>query len=404
VRGAGELADLPVVEFTRRGLFERQAPPAVGRSLASYAHAIEDELDAFRPDLVLLGNANLAACYLMNAAAVARGIPTLALQTSFILDKYIVNTTGRSWDEHFAQCRLDPSQRLPLSAVRFRGGAPFSGRPLARTLASKAQGYVERVLRSLPGASGVDTWKSLASPIWLRLRRPTWFPKIPSLHNLEQIPQGCLLVALHQPFARANVPRWQDLLHYALRCAPPNLPIVIRPHPAEWPPAGANDEFGATLENRQIFISRAGFGPLLTALFEHSRAVLTISSAVGAEALTQGVPVLTLADAFYCRTGCGRRVGTRDVDNLRQALASDTLVRPDERQVESMVATMVAHHMIDDPSQSGRGMRQLVDRIESTLAATSERRMSLSAAQPARLAERVPVPDMDGARLHQSQH
>jgi hypothetical protein len=220
-------------------------------------------------------------------------------------------------------------------------------------------------LRALPGASGIDTWKSLASPIWLRLARTRWFPHSPSLQSLAEIPQGCLLVALHQPFAGVNVPPWQALIRYALRCTPPDLPIVIRPHPAEWPPAGANDEFGGVLSGRRVFVSRVGTGPHLHALFERSRAVLTIRSAVGAEALAYGVPVLTLATAFYCRAGCGRLVREADIEELRRALADDSVARPDEGQVAALIATIVAHHMIDEPHRHGQGAQDLAYRIRA---------------------------------------
>ncbi|MBV5330041.1 MAG: hypothetical protein JZU65_20840 [Chlorobium sp.] len=277
----------PVAEFTVRGFSQNTIPYSARKAFAALRVFIESEIVRFAPDIVVYGPIDHSICYLMDEIAKARGIPRAGILASFISDHFIVQSQGCGWIDYLKNAKIPDSITGENKISTNTAGPKFRSVHNSKTVWKKQfwiRGF-ERLIRVLGGGLTFDTLQSLSSLVVSKISPSKWFPNMETLESLDDIQTGCVLVALNQPALTTwESPTWIDLIALALEATPEGVPIVIRPHPSEVA-RELPKELGKTLCSRGVLISRAGYGPSLTSIIRQSRAVMTINSAVGMEAL-----------------------------------------------------------------------------------------------------------------------
>ena len=223
---------------------------------------------------------------------------------------------------------------------------------------------IERTLRVLCGGASFDTLQSLSSVVVSKLAPPKWFPNIKTLETVEDLHSGCVLVASHQPSHLWTNPTWVDLIKFALEATPEGVPIVIRPHPSEVSRRLPKD-LENTLCSRGVRISRAFHGPGLAAILKQCRAMITLTSATGMEALLAGVPVFTLGPAFYARSGLARFVTLQDAPMVREMITHAEQFLPDAVEVTKFTKWLMSEYMVPAPENDPPTKISLTHRIRS---------------------------------------
>jgi hypothetical protein len=192
--------------------------------------------------------------------------------------------------------------------------------------------------------------------------RPKWFPWAPRLRP-ENWPKDFVLVTLHQPCLDWEANDWRNLIEYCASAVPPSFTLVIRPHPTEAPqPISA--ELCQRLLARGVMISDPGALPGLGDLVERCRAVFTLTSATGFQALLRGRMVFTLAAAFYCRAGLARRVGMQDTTAFADWLAEGA-PGPDHVMVAAFDRWLRASCILPYPTADASSLTELRRRLFS---------------------------------------
>lgn len=355
----------PVFEFISRGFGRDTVPYSARQALGTLAAFIEREIEHFAPDIVVYGPIEHAICYLMDQKAKARGIPRVGIQTSFVANHFIVQTQGFGWEDFLRNAEI-PDNFNCTSLEASTSHSSVNARSVANEkyawkLAFWLRG-IERTLRVLGGGASFDTLQSLSSVAVSKLAPPKWFPNIETLKTAEDIPSGCVLVALHQPSHLWTNPTWVDLIKFALEATPKGVPIVIRPHPSEVARRIPKD-LETALCSRGARISRAFHGPGLAALLKQCRAVMTLTSATGMEALLAGVPVFTLGPAFYARSGLARTVTLQDAPMVREMITHAEQFLPDAAEVTKFSKWLKHECMVPAPECGSTAKNSLPHRI-----------------------------------------
>jgi capsule polysaccharide modification protein KpsS len=113
--------------------------------------------------------------------------------------------------------------------------------------------------------------------------------------------------------------------------------LIVRPHPDE-PGSTIPVDLLATLHRRGARVSRPGKGASLDVLLQEARALLTLTSATGIQALKVGVPTFTIGPAFYTRPGMAIQMDVNHPEVLRAQLSSGQIERPDKKTVGAFIA------------------------------------------------------------------
>ena len=362
--------DVPAVgEFTARGYRQDTTPYSAREALGALTAFIEREIELFSPDIVVYGPIDHAICYLMDENAKTRGIPRIGIQPCFVMDHVIAQSHGGNWEHHLRDAIIPESYNDKSLEV----GVPIPGVSL-RLISNKKTIWklslwirgIECALRVLSGGVSFDTWQSLASLFISKVAPKKWFSNFKTLESVEDVNHGCVLVALHQPSLPGNFPTWVDLIAFAVKATPEGVPIVIRPHPVEVARQIPKDLENA-LRSRAVLISRADHGPSLPGLLKQCRAMITISSAIGMDALLAGVPVFALGPAFYTRPGMARAVTVSDTSMVRELLSKTEQCRPDIEEVRKFVKWLFDEWMCPSPLIDTAGKKKLVKRIRSAV-------------------------------------
>ena len=318
-------------DFHIRNLTNTALPPQVRRAYAMLHSMAAREMDQFRPDAVISLTADMALSHLFDQLARDRGITAIGLQTSYLRQALLVHTDGANWWKALRDAELpatgvaspaQPSLPMPMSPPVLRRRPVWMQR-------------TERLLRTTLGAPSFDTLNNLRVTLTQRGRAQIGgFPDLNTPNIGEQPPPGLALVALHRPVLQVGDPDWIELLRFALTVTPPDWPLVVRPHPAE-PERPLPDDLVRALSQRGAQVSRPGYGASLDNLLKNARLVITLNSATGFEALCAGVPTVTLAPAFYARTGMGWGADFRRPEALQAMLARGDVPRPDVATVRT---------------------------------------------------------------------
>jgi hypothetical protein len=357
--------DIPVIEFRDAGIFENTPPLSVRKSMVAFRVFIENEMKSYRPDVVIVASTGFISCYMTMFVARSMGIPVLSLHPSFMPNRYIVNQSIDYWQENLRNLPLTGNLRQFGVDVKLRSGEAFFYKKTQWYRGINLLRLAERLVRQLPMAHRLESSKKLLSILVTKFQKRKWFIEWKTLEVLEEVKTGFLLVVLHQPILEKSSPKWEDLTIFATQCAPTDLPIVIRPHPQDTAPVRVPLEVQRALEGRLVFISRIESGPKLAPLLEYCRAVLTISSATGVEALLKGKPVFTLAPTFYSRLGCAEFVSLHEHDRIRTMLTHNSIQKPKLEEVQKFINLIVNDHTIVDPASSADGCKCLANRVRN---------------------------------------
>lgn len=375
-RTGEEVLAPPVTEFTSRGHTDVSTPASARRAFSAFSAFLEAQVDEFQPDLVVYGPIDHSVCFLLDRIAQGRGVSRLGLQPSFVSNRFIVQSHGPGWVEQIRSAQLPERQPAGAEASSERGVVVPRRVPGSKSIWSRhlwVRG-AESALRVLTGGVTFDTCKSLwfLFTSWVAPRK--WFPELETLQSLEQRQRGYVLVALHQPaLCPWGSPTWLELVDFALASTPEDVVIVLRPHPVE-PAVRLPEGLLAKLWARGARVSRAGDGPDLADVIRNCRALITLNSATGIEALLAGVPVLALAPAFYAREGMAVPVSLSEAQKVREALRGGELPGPDPAAVERFTRWLASEHMVHALHTAGAGENGLVERIRRALA---ERQLGL---------------------------
>lgn len=356
----------PVTEFIARGYFQHAVPASAKEAFAALGNFIEKEISCFAPDIVVLGPVDNSICYLINNAAKIRKIPRLCLITSFIADHFIVQPQVDDWIDFLKKAEI------PDSITGSRNiSDDLKLRALTRSkVIWKKQMWIrglERLIRV--GCAGVtfDTLQSLGSRVVSKIAPTKWFPNNKTLESTDDVQPGYVLVALNQPAQTSwDNPTWIDLINLALEATPEGTPIVIRPHPSETA-RKLPKELEKVFSSRGVLISRAGHGPSLTTLVQQCKAVMTLNSATGMEALFAGKLVFTLGSAFYARPGMAINVTTTDYSVIREMLINPEKYSPVMSEVYKFTNWLIDNHIVSSPQINSTIGKTLADCIRTVV-------------------------------------
>lgn len=356
----------PVAEFLGGGFTRDQLPARLLRAWGAACAFVEREIERFLPQVVVYGPAEHGICWLVDGAASARGMAKVGIQPCHLKGHFIAHPHGSHWQDILRSVTLPgPSEKTDWPAqvpsLAFRSQSAKRRNPLRWSNWERA---LEYAARAVSGGNSFHTIGTLSSWIASRLAPRQWFPELETLSSTDNCGTGCVLVALHRPSISWGSPTWIDLIRFALEATPPDILLVIRPHPIESGQRVPEDVTRA-LRSRGARISRAGRGPTVAALFERTAAVLTLTSAVGLEALLAGVPVFTLGPAFYQRKGMARAATMNDAASVRRLLSGGAPIQPDFAEVNRFVSWLSEEFIIPSPEVDPSAGLALVDRIRA---------------------------------------
>lgn len=340
----------PVAEFTIPGYLQYSIPDSAKKAFASLSAFIESEISRFAPDIVVYGPIDHSICYLMDKIAKTRGIPTVGIFSSYILDHFIVQSQGCGWTDYLRNFELtDNIASLNDGILTTHSVTQLrSLKGSSQTIWKKRlwiRGF-ERFFRVLCGGVTFDTLQSLSSLVLSKIAPAKWFPDIITLLSIDEIQAGCVLIALHQPALTSwGSSTWIDLIALALEATPEGIPIVIRPHPREVA-RPLPVEVATMLRSRGVRISRVGHGPSLTEIINQSISVMTLNSATGMEALLAGKLVFTLLPAFYSRPGMAHLITLSDAAKIREMIAKHKQFSPDCVEIMKFVSWLLRERVV----------------------------------------------------------
>lgn len=358
-----------LLEVAVPGYSEDSVPRAVARAYQELKEFIEDEIERFAPDLVIYGQMGYAVCRLLDEVAKGRGIPRMGLETCFVSDHYLVQSQGSDWQTYLqaiALSDLDLNKTSDGDAV-----SRMKLRTIKKGISAPRRFYfwikhAERLGRTFSGGVSFETLPDLSSRMVSKMIERKWFPNHRTLDSIEMVRSGCVLVVLHQPLLSWDQPTWTDLITFALEATPPDIPIVIRPHPGE-KAKSVPKNLESVLKSRTVYISRTQ-GPNLKELFQHCRAMITLNSALGVEGLLSEIPVFTLGPAYYSREGMAKAVKLSDSAYVRELLEGDgAFFRPNKTEVSLFVEWLMNEWMCPHPHLDFTGKNSLANRIRTVV-------------------------------------
>lgn len=354
-------------DLVGRGYSQDSIPNSAKRAFATVKAFLDTEIDRFIPDVVVTGPCECVICHLLTEIAKARSIPVVSIQTSFMSDYYLIHSQGGNWIDYFTNAQLpDLSSEQHTAATPVFRSVAGSGSGLKKRTVIK--GFERLVRLAFKGVSH-DTWEVFTSRIISQFLPKKWFPTIKTVESIDDIEPDCVLVVLNQPaLTPQDSPTWIDLVTLALEATPEEVPLVLRPHPCE-PARDLSLELENALRLRNVLVSRAECGPNLSSIIRHCRAVLTLNSAVGMEALLEGKPVFTFCSAFYTRPGMACSVSVSDVGLIREMLRKHDQYQPDPVEVMKFLSWLMSEHIVSKGSVSGNAHvdRQLVQYVTNAV-------------------------------------
>jgi hypothetical protein len=357
-----------VADFTVRGYTQGTVPKSTKRAFAALDDFIESEVEKFTPDVVVYGPIDHSICYLIDKCASRRGIPRLGIQPSFISNHFIIHSQGEHWVEHLRTAELPDYSDFEV----LKGSPPKVNGLLRRVTNSKPVWDLhlwirgaECAARVLSGGTSFDTLQSLTSLFISRIIPPKWFPLVETLKSLEDVKKDFVLVALNQPALGSwDSPNWVDLVTFAVKATPEDTLIILRPHPSEVTRV-VPTELKDLLHSRNVRVSRAGCGPELEEIIQHCKAVVTLSSSIGMEALYAGALVFTIGSAFYARPGMAKAVTLSDTGLAREMVTREEEFRPVASEVDRFTTWLINDCMVPSPLLSSDAGTRLEDCIRA---------------------------------------
>ncbi len=174
------------------------------------------------------------------------------------------------------------------------------------------------------------------------------------------------LLALHTPAING----WgADPLEFAalvLQNIPAGLPLVICPHPGDRQ-AGQLAVLRAMADRRAdtFLAARSPAWPLL----DDCDLLITMSSAIGLEALCRGIPTLALPSAYYARPGLAIPLDPLSPHRIAEVAALPSAFRPNPAAVTALMCTLEREHLVArGPHQSSSATANDVATIMTRLA------------------------------------
>ena len=346
-------------DFQLRGLRPDALPAPVRCAYGTLWALIETEIDTFRPDAVVSLTAESMLGHAFDTLARRRGLPSVGLQTTFLRRALLVHAQGTAWWRALQDAPIPatgpgsaPAPGADADGPRSVGAAQPSRWQRLRRQQMVWLARAERLLRVSIGAPCFDSVGGLVgAPGWTGRSHAGGFCDLGTPDVGDEVPDGMVLVALHRPVLQAGEPDWIDLLRFALAATPAQLPLVVRPHPDE-PGMPLPDDLALALRQRQVRVSRPGAGASLPALLRQARAMITITSAAGVQALQSGVPTVVIGPAFYARPGMAWAVDRHAPAIVRARLEAGRLPTPDPTIVRAFVQwieTSVSAALPDSP-------------------------------------------------------
>jgi len=348
-------------------------PKSAKVAFSTLGELVVSEIKSFKPDVIVHQDIDNAVSYLLSEYGREYGIPTIGLQNSFISKHYMVWPYGARSIQYFQNAKIfenvdDDISMLNQNVLSYRIASAERKNGSSEYWMRQA----ERFFRLLIGGISFDTYRGAYSLLCKKISKVNWFPKLEIIDPRNKIGMHVLIV-LHQPLLDANEPTWLDLINFALDAVPLNIPIIIRPHPKE-----KSRRIPDALENslilRGVRISKPDKDPNIQTLLKSCKAVITLSSSVGMEALLQGVYVFTLGPAYYARAGMAESVTILESGKVRHILEKDAELRPDMKIVKAFYMWLLEYYLIPVPLQHPDGAGRLVDwiRMRANLADSGE--------------------------------
>lgn len=336
--------------FSKRK-FRAGSAKSTTKSDSCFRDFIREELNHFRPDVVIIDNPDSFEGQVTLKLVQQEEIPSLSLHTSFMKSRFIVReSTDRHWDRVIPLLSESTSAK-EITKFAVRNGSPFYFEKFSCSSRNIHIERLERLIRQLPLANRKEPIYSIILGLTRKFHKITWFPGFESLGDISEIENRYVMVLLHQPvFGSKGIQRY-DLIRIALQCIPQDTPVVIRPHPSEIATARDNDELKSNLASHKVFISRSEEGPTLGHLILKCKALITLSSASGFEALLQGKPVFTLLPTFYSRAGCAEYIAPEDIQRLKTILSSPQIPFPNPEIVRSLADIIAERHSFGYPEE-----------------------------------------------------
>lgn len=346
-RHAGEL----VVSKTE---FNAGTAKYISKPERCFREFLRAELYHFRPDVVIIDNPDSFEGQVTLKLVQQEEIPSLSLHTSFMKSRFIVRESKDSKWDRIIPLLNERSPAKEIAKFSIRNGSPFYFGKKSHSLRDIQIERLERLIRQLPLANRKEPINSLFFGLVRKLYKTNWFPGLETLTDISEIENKYIIVLLHQPvFGSYGIQR-SDLIRIALQCIPQDTVVVIRPHPSEMATARDNDELKANLATHKVFISRSEEGPTLGHLILKCKALITLSSASGFEALLQGKPVFTLLPTFYSRAGCAEYIAPEDIQRFKTILSSPQIPFPNPEIVRSLADIIVERHSFGYPEEIGK--------------------------------------------------
>jgi hypothetical protein len=316
----------------------RKSPDRVLRTL------IKDEIETFSPSAVVYITAESVMGEAMIEVAEENGVPAIGLQTFFRRDAVLVHSAGLNWWKVLRDMPLSDADAEGIESESDATGIPLFGQHVPSLPSDyRARVWVSRIERAVRSAFGTGYQRNTEGLFGLWTRRggcgshlldSTW-PRVPEFFSIAPV-----LVALHRPILPYGEPDWLDLIRFALASTPPEIPLVFRPHPDEASHPLPRD-LVVQLRQRGIFVSRKDIGLSLPRLVESSRLVMTLNSAVGFQALMNGIPSVAITSSYYTRDGLALYVSPKNPTLLYDLFQQNALPRPDPRLVNVFMQSVM---------------------------------------------------------------
>ncbi len=141
---------------------------------------------------------------------------------------------------------------------------------------------------------------------------------------------------LHSPLVGTSMAKFVEVCHGALQQLEPGMRLVVKLHPANLNQVDYRDLVARFPE--VLFYKSGSIGEMI----EKSRAVVTINSTVGLEALTYYKPVVTLGDNFYNVPGVVEHVFS--IDKLPKSLVSALGRSVDKPKIDQFIYYLYASY------------------------------------------------------------
>ncbi len=351
-------------------------------------------LDAERVDAILVWNGSNLRGALAIYLARQRGLPVVFAEHGYLPGTTQIDLDGVNHDASITRIARAGEAQLPPDAAldaaldaeiaRFKAGEKMRDlnplppadlrNNLRARLASRVSFWLER--RALPHIN------RLSVPLQDAAALPEKFVLLPF-----QVRSDSQLV-LHSPLYGNDLEAVVRELDAALERIDPQLQLVAKFHPYEHPQVQRAYRDLPRRYPRVRFVSRVP----MTQLLERARAVVTINSTVGFEALLYDKPVLALGHNFYTVPGIVECLANRE--GLEPAVRSTLAGSPDTARRRAFLRFVRARFLAAGGYHdfSERSLQAFAGRISELLAIPAPRATDPARVRPDRLHQYAPAP------------